>query len=96
MRAHRTPKMTRFFRSLRKSTSGNALLLVGLGLPVLIGGAGVAVDFSQWYLWKRELQLATDQAAMAGAWARTDSHTEDNYQTRASQDYYANLAITWQ
>jgi Flp pilus assembly protein TadG len=86
--------MTRFFRSLRKSTSGNALLLVGLGLPVLIGGAGVAVDFSQWYLWKRELQLATDQAAMAGAWARTDSHTEDNYQTRARQDYYANLAIT--
>jgi Flp pilus assembly protein TadG len=70
------------------------MLLMALAIPVLIGGAGVAVDFSQWYLWKHELQLATDQAAMGAAWARTDSHTQDNYQTRGTQDYYANLAIT--
>jgi Flp pilus assembly protein TadG len=94
MRAHRTPQLKRFFHSLWKSTSGNALLLMALAVPVLIGGAGVAVDFSQWYLWKHELQLATDQAAMGAAWARTDSHTQDNYQTRGTQDYYANLAIT--
>jgi Flp pilus assembly protein TadG len=94
MRADRTPKLSRFWRLLARSTSGNAMLFVALGLPALIGGAGLAVDFSQWYLWKRELQLATDQAALAGAWARTDSHTQDNYQTRATQDYRANLAIT--
>jgi Flp pilus assembly protein TadG len=94
MRAHRSPKLTRFFRSLWKSTSGNAMMLMALAIPALIGGAGLAVDFSQWYLWKHELQLATDQAAMGAAWARTDSHTQDNYQTRGTQDYYANLAIT--
>lgn len=94
MRAHRTLKMKRLFRSLASNTSGNAMLFMALALPALIGGAGVAVDFSQWYLWKRELQLATDQAAMAAAWARTDSHTESDYETRGTQDYYANLAIT--
>ncbi|MGZ3196220.1 MAG: pilus assembly protein TadG-related protein [Croceibacterium sp.] len=69
-------------------------MLVAVGMPALIGAAGLAVDFSQWYLWKRELQLATDQAAIAAAWARTNSHTEDTYQQRGTQDYHANLAIT--
>ena len=75
-------------------TSGNAVMLVAVGMPALIGAAGLAVDFSQWYLWKRELQLATDQAAIAAAGARTNSHTEDTYQQRGTQDYHANLAIT--
>jgi Flp pilus assembly protein TadG len=69
-------------------------MIVALGVPALIGGAGLAVDFSQWFLWKRELQLATDQAAMAAAWARIDSHTQDSYLQRGTQDYYANLAVT--
>jgi Flp pilus assembly protein TadG len=69
-------------------------MLVAVGMPALIGAAGLAVDFSQWYLWKRELQLATDQAAIAAAWARTNSHTEDTYQQHGTQDYHANLAIT--
>jgi Flp pilus assembly protein TadG len=86
--------MKRFAKSLWLSNSGNAMLFLALAIPALIGGAGLAVDVSQWYLWKHELQLATDQAAMGAAWARTDSHTQDNYQTRGSQDYYANLAIT--
>ena len=75
-------------------TSGNAAMLVAVGMPALIGAAGLAVDFSQWYLWKRELQLATDQAAIAAAWARTESHTQDTYTQRGTQDYHANLAIT--
>jgi Flp pilus assembly protein TadG len=75
-------------------TGGNAMLFMALAIPTLIGGAGLAVDFSQWYVWKHELQLATDQAAMGAAWARTDPHTQDDYQTRGSQDYYANLAVT--
>ena len=57
--------------NLKSSTSGNTTLLVALGMPALIGGAGMAVDTAQWYLWKRELQFAADQAALAGAWART-------------------------
>jgi Flp pilus assembly protein TadG len=94
MRANRTLKTKRFIRSLWRSNSGNAMLFLALAIPALVGGAGLAVDFSQWYLWKHELQLATDQAAMGAAWARTDSHTENNYRTRGTQDYYANLATT--
>ncbi len=77
-----------------KSTSGNATLLVALGMPVLIGGAGLGTDLAQWYMWKRELQFAVDQAAIAGAWAMTDVETESTYVTRATQEFNANLSAT--
>ena len=51
----------RMLRDLQAHTGGSAILLTAIGLPILIGGAGMAVDFSQWYSWKRELQQATDQ-----------------------------------
>lgn len=79
---------------LKASKSGNAALLVALGLPVLIGSSGLAVDVSQWYMWKQELQFAADQAALAGAWARSSTTTRNEYQTRASQEFSANLATT--
>lgn len=94
MRSDKYRIIRRIVRRLAGDTSGNAMLFMALAVPALIGGAGMAVDFSQWYVWKHELQLATDQAAMAAAWARTNPNTQDNYQTRGSQDYYANLAIT--
>lgn len=81
-------------RRVTKCNSGNASLLVALGIPVLIGGAGLGVDVTQWYMWKRELQFAVDQAAIAGAWARTDSDTEATYLTRATQEFDANLSMT--
>lgn len=84
----------RTMRRLRRNTSGNATLLVALGLPVLIGGSGLAVDTAQWYTWKRELQFAVDQAALAGAWAKTSDHTADHFIQRARQEYHANLAVT--
>jgi Flp pilus assembly protein TadG len=75
-------------------TSGNAVMLVALGMPVLIGGTGLAVDTSQWYMWKGELQYAADQAAIAGAWARARDATEDSYVERAQQEYASNLSTT--
>ena len=83
----------RTLRALRSHISGNATLLMAIGMPALLGSAGLAVDVTQWYAWKRELQLATDQAAIAGAWARTDSATASTYITRATQDYNANLGL---
>ena len=83
----------RTLRALRSHISGNATLLVAIGMPAFMGAAGLAVDVTQWYAWKRELQLATDQAAIAGAWARTDSATASTYITRAKQDYNANLDL---
>ena len=86
--------ISNFCRRLRRSTSGNAALIVAMGMPMLIGGAGLGVDVTQWYMWKRELQFAVDQAALAGAWARLDDSLKNDYATRATQEYNANLAIT--
>ena len=79
---------------LKGNASGNATLLVALGMPVLIGGSGLAVDTAQWYTWKRELQFAVDQGALAGAWARSSDTSRSAYATRARQEFTANLATT--
>ena len=84
----------RTLRKLKNSTSGNATLLVALGMPVLIGSSGLAVDTAQWYMWQRELQFAVDQAALAGAWARSDTATRTTYQYRAGQEFAINLSTT--
>ena len=77
---------------LRDCQSGNALMIVAIGMPALIGGAGYAVDTAQWYMWKRELQHAVDQGAVAGAWARSVEDTEGTYEARAKQEYEANVS----
>ncbi len=84
-------KLRKTVRELRSSTSGNAALLVALGMPALIGSAGLATDTAQWYMWKRELQFAVDQGALAGAYARAYEDSEEDYATRATQEYKANL-----
>ena len=90
----------RFFQKLLGNLSGNAAMLVALGMPVLIGGTGLAVDTAQWFLWKRELQHAVDQAAVGGAWAlskkESDSYFEEHFyfRYRAWQEYSNNRAIT--
>lgn len=84
--------MRDFFKRLARHTSGNATLLVAIGMPAFIGGAGLAVDTAQWYMWKRELQFAVDQAALAGAWARTQSATRENYSARALQEFNSNIS----
>ncbi len=91
------PMITRIRRHIAHMSgcnSGNATLLVALGMPVLIGGAGLGVDVTQWYMWKRELQFAVDQSAVAGAWAMADADTESTYLKRAKQEFNANLSIT--
>ncbi|GMN01423.1 pilus assembly protein TadG-related protein [Erythrobacter sp. MTPC3] len=85
-------KLSKFLTKLRTNRSGNALIIVATGLPVLIGGAGFAVDTAQWYMWKRELQYAVDQAAYAGAFAKSNPDAEAFYQERAKQEYDANVS----
>lgn len=81
----------RFFGNFRSNLSGNATMLVALGMPALIGGAGYAVDTAQWYMWKRELQHSVDQAAYAGALALAHEDSKENFETRAKQEYETNL-----
>lgn len=86
--------INRILRDLKSHTGGSAILLTAIGLPMLIGGAGAAVDISQWYSWKHELQQATDQGALAAAWAMTKDASRANYKVRGKQDYIHNLALT--
>src|SRR3546814_15984455 len=52
-------------RSVGKDRRGNVLVLTAAALPVMIGGAGLGVDVTQWYLWQRELQMSVDKIGRA-------------------------------
>ncbi|MEO7564480.1 MAG: Tad domain-containing protein [Sphingomicrobium sp.] len=65
--------MIAFFKRLMRDPRGNALLIAGAALPVVIGAAGLATDSTQWVLWKRQLQRAADSGALAGAYAKSQS-----------------------
>src|ERR1043165_5103434 len=62
--------MIAFFRKLWRNKRGNALVIAGAALPLVIGSAGLASDTIQWVLLKRQLQRAADSAAIAGVYAR--------------------------
>jgi Flp pilus assembly protein TadG len=69
-----------FLRRLRFSRSklgngGNMAALTALLMPVLVGAAGLASDTAQWVLMRRALQRQADSAALAGAYALTQSRT---------------------
>jgi hypothetical protein len=62
--------MISFFRKLMRDRRGNALVMAGAALPLVIGSAGLATDTIQWTLWKRQLQRGADSAAIAGVYDR--------------------------
>ena len=61
--------MRNLWRKLWNDKRGNALVIAGAALPLVVGSAGLATDTIQWTLWKRQLQRAADSAAMAGVYA---------------------------
>ncbi|MCL6728502.1 Tad domain-containing protein [Sphingomonas hankyongi] len=63
-------EMISFFRKLMRDKRGNALVIAGAALPLVIGSAGLASDTIQWTLWKRQLQRGADSAALAGVYDR--------------------------
>jgi hypothetical protein len=62
--------MIKAFKRLWNDRRGNALVIAGAALPLVVGSAGLATDTIQWTLWKRQLQRAADSAAMAGVYAK--------------------------
>jgi hypothetical protein len=62
------------FKKLWNSERGNALIIMGASLPLVMGAAGLASDTIQWALWNRELQRAADSAAIAGVYAVAKSY----------------------
>jgi len=61
--------MISFLKKLWRNKRGNALVMAGAALPLIVGSAGLASDTIQWALWKRQIQRAADSAAMAGVYA---------------------------
>ena len=70
--------MISFIKRLLKDRRGNALVITAAALPLVVGSAGLATDTIQWALWKRQLQRSADSAALAGAYAlsQTKSATD--------------------
>ncbi|MBY5792328.1 TadE/TadG family protein [Rhizobium leguminosarum] len=56
-------------RRLLGDHGGNFGIMTAIMMPVLLGAAGLAIDYSNMALSKRELQEATDSAALAAATA---------------------------
>lgn len=89
-----TKRAKRFFRSFGKDTGASALIIAAFGAPMIVGGGGLAVDFAQFYLWKRELQFAADQAAIAAAWDLANNPTSTTYVSRGLTEFGTNEAVT--
>jgi len=62
----------------KSSQRGSVLVLVTIGMLVLLGVAGLALDISHAYLMKSRLQNALDAAALSGA--KTLDNTQDPVQ----------------
>jgi Flp pilus assembly protein TadG len=87
-------------KSIGRDTSGNALALCAVAMPLMIGGAGLAIDSVQISLAKRELQRAADSAALAGAYAINQNPTSTGTtratfaQNGATRDLVVNNDVT--
>ena len=82
--------MLKAFKKLWNDDRGNALILFGASLPLLVGAAGIATDTIQWTLWKRQLQRAADSGAIAGVYTRIKTDTETAVQTAVTSDLAIN------
>lgn len=78
--------MIAFIKRLWRDRRGNALIIAGATLPLLVGSAGLAVDTVQWAMWKRQLQRAADSAAFAGVYAKVENHAEMTAERAVASD----------
>jgi Flp pilus assembly protein TadG len=79
--------MFKFLKTLWKDRRGNALVIAGAALPLVVGSAGLAADTIQWSLWKRQMQRMADSAALAGAYAKAEGSTLDSCANYATATY---------
>src|SRR5690348_15387892 len=70
--------MMTMLKKLWRDRRGNALVIAGAAMPLVVGAAGLGTDTIQWVLWKRELQRAADSAAYAGVYAKSQTASVDN------------------
>lgn len=78
--------MRNAFKKLWNDERGNALIMFGAALPLLVGAAGLAADTIQWTLWKRQLQRAADSGAIAGVYTRIKTDTQEAVSSSVNTD----------
>src|SRR5688572_22649669 len=61
-------KILSYFKNFVADNAATVTVLAALSLPIILGMTGVGIDASSWMMTKRNLQTASDAAAMAGAW----------------------------
>jgi Flp pilus assembly protein TadG len=84
--------MIGFLKKLWRDRRGNALVLAGAALPLVIGSAGLASDTIEWALWKRQLQRLADSGAQAGVYAIAAGNTVDNCSNVGGATYTSPVA----
>lgn len=82
--------MRKLLRKLWCDDRGNALIIAGAALPLLIGSAGLATDTIQWTLWNRQLQRAADSAALAGVYAKVQANAGQTAEQAVDADLTKN------
>jgi hypothetical protein len=85
--------MLSFLRKVWRDRRGNALVIAGAALPLIIGSAGLATDTIQWAMWKRQLQRAADSGAIAGVYGKMASQTVSTGACTASAPISRDLTL---
>jgi Flp pilus assembly protein TadG len=73
---------------LAKDRHGNFGMMTAILMPVLIGSAGVAIDFSSMLLSKQNLQNYSDGAALAASSALADDDITEAQAKALASDYF--------
>ncbi len=60
-------KVVHHLAGLRSDQRGTVAIMMGVLLPVIVGGLGLGFEVSNWYLRTRSMQNAADAAALAAA-----------------------------
>jgi Flp pilus assembly protein TadG len=74
--------VTRWARHVR-GEGGNVVIIFGLTLPIVIGGAALGVETSYWYVKDVQLQAAADAAAITAGIEKRSGSSNDVIRARA-------------
>ena len=78
-----------FFSRLLRDRSGNFGMMTAILLPVLVGGAGIALDLTNMMMTKTQMQEAADSAALAASTALASGKATDEAAARKlAQDFF--------
>jgi Flp pilus assembly protein TadG len=86
--------LPRFVSRFTKDQSGQVLPWMALLMVLFLGMAGLTVDLGRAYVCYRELQASTDSAALAGAYAMTQSGATPASSKSTACAYSSNTAGT--